>query len=350
VSIESPAGAGRAKVSIAELRVDPQPPAGIEGNGAGQTWIEDGERRRWLVSEARLGNGPLLLRLVQASRSVEGGLSTPFRRLVIAVAAAVVLALVVGAALARVLRRLDRAELELTRARDLAAMGKTAAAIAHEVKNGVNGLSVALDVLAEAKSDPAVRRGLHAQARAEVARLRDVADDLTLFAAPPRLAPAEVDVSDVCRRAASAVADAAADAGVDVALSLPAAPVPIRADPAKLVGALANLARNGVEAMGPGAFGEPLGVAPPERERRVDVSVRDEDGAAVVEVSDRGAGISSDVRAHLFEPFVTTKRTGTGLGLAIARRVVEAHGGRIEALDREGGGTVFRVTLPRGAA
>lgn len=350
VAIESPTGAGHAKVSIAELHVDPRPPAGIDAGGAGQTWIEDGARRRWLVSEARVGNGPLLLRLVQASRSVEGGLTTPFRRLVIAVAVAVLLALVVGAVLARVLRRLDRAELELTRARDLAAMGRTAASIAHEVKNGVNGLSVALDVLAEAKGDPAVRRGLHAQARAEVARLRDVADDLTLFAAPPRLAPADVDVSDVCRRAATAVADAAADAGVDVALSLPAAPVPVRADPAKLVGALANLARNGVEAMGPGAFGEPLGTAPPERERRVDLSVRAEDGAAVVEVSDRGAGISREIRGQLFEPFVTTKRTGTGLGLAIARRVVEAHGGRIEAFDREGGGTVFRVTLPRGAA
>jgi two-component system sensor histidine kinase HydH len=290
-----------------------------------------------------------VLRLVQPARSVEGKMSGPFRRLVLAAVFAAALALAAGAALGLVLRRLDRAELELARARDLAEMGRTAAAIAHEVKNSVNGLSVAVDVLAARKAPPAVLAELHAQARQEVVRLRDVADDLTLFSAPPRLTPVQLDLADLCRRAASAIADAAADARVDVALSLPPGPVPIRADAEKLVGALANLARNGVEAMGPGAFGEPLGAEVPARDRTLELTARAEAGGAVVEVSDRGAGLSREVRARLFEPFVTTKRTGTGLGLAIARRVIDAHGGRIEALDRAGGGTVFRVTLRRAA-
>jgi signal transduction histidine kinase len=347
VSMISPGGGGDADVTLAVIRADPEPSEPVSAGGESQAWVKDRAGRRWLVSEAKVGEGPLLLRLVQAERSVEGGLSTPFHRLVVAVAAAVVLAVAVGAILGRLLRKLDRSELELARARDLAAMGKTAAAIAHEVKNGVNGLSVALDVLAEGKGDPAVRRELHAQARAEVVRLRDVTDDLTIFAAPPRLTPTEVDVAEVCQHAVTAVADAADDAGVEVVLVLPPGPVPVRVDLAKLVGAVANLARNGVEAMGPGAFGEPLGAARPVRERRVEVSARAEDSVAVVEIADRGGGIPPELRAHLFEPFVTTKRTGTGLGLAIARRVVEAHGGRIEAIDREGGGTVFRVTLPR---
>jgi signal transduction histidine kinase len=115
------------------------------------------------------------------------------------------------------------------------------------------------------------------------------------------------------------------------------------------VGALANLARNGIEAMGPGAFGEPLGEPGPPRERRLDIGVRAEGETAVVELADRGPGLAPEVRERLFEPFVTTKRTGTGLGLAIARRVVEAHGGAIDALERAGGGTIFRVTLPRTA-
>ena len=64
-------------------------------------------------------------------------------------------------------------------------------------------------------------------------------------------------------------------------------------------------------------------------------------------VSDRGKGIEPAVRDRLFDPFFTTKPYGTGMGLPIAKRIVEAHGGRIDALDREGGGAVFRVWLPK---
>jgi signal transduction histidine kinase len=342
-----PGERGEDPLVIASLSGPPPAPPRLEPHGTGQAWTEDKRGGRWLVTSAEMGQGNLELRLVQRSSSVEGELSGPFQRLVLVVIAGVLLAVVGGAALGAVLRRLEEAELELARARLLAAMGRTAAAIAHEVKNGVNGLSLALDVLAGGKGEEALRRDIHAQARSEVERLRDVADDLTMFAAPPRLSHSEVDLSDLCRRAATSVAGAAADAGVEVALGLPAEPLPLRADSAKLVGALANLARNGIEAMGPGAFGEALGEPAPRRERRLELAARAEGRVAVIEVSDRGPGLTPEVRERLFEPFVTTKRTGTGLGLAIARRVIEAHGGALEALDRTGGGTVFRVTLPR---
>jgi len=64
-----------------------------------------------------------------------------------------------------------------------------------------------------------------------------------------------------------------------------------------------------------------------------------------VRVSDTGPGIPEEVRAHIFEPFVTTKSTGTGLGLAITKRIVTAHRGTIE-LNSYPGGTVFHVYLP----
>jgi two-component system sensor histidine kinase DctS len=117
-------------------------------------------------------------------------------------------------------------------------------------------------------------------------------------------------------------------------------------DAHKLLGALQNVVRNGIEAMGPGAFGEALGTRPAVRERVLVVRLLRRGREAVVEVADRGPGIAGDVRERLFEPFVTTKRNGTGLGLAICRRVVEAHGGSVEAAPREGGGTVFRLHLP----
>ena len=63
-------------------------------------------------------------------------------------------------------------------------------------------------------------------------------------------------------------------------------------------------------------------------------------------VQDNGPGLDQDQHKRVFEPFYTTKTKGTGLGLAIARRVIEAHGGRIEAGDR-GTGAEFVITLPR---
>jgi signal transduction histidine kinase len=345
VDLVLPGGPGRADVAVASDRQGAPPPdAGDAGEG-GQVWIRDAKGVPWLVTEAAVEGTPLVLRLVVPASVVEGELVGPFRQLVVIVAVAVLLALAIGLALGLAVRRLEKAEVELARSRHLAAMGKTTAAIAHEVKNGLNGLSMALDVLAAHRADAATLAAVHGQARAGIGRLRDVADDLTFFAGSPRLRPAPLDLGQLCRDAAAAVADLAADAGVEVEVSAPA-PVAVHGDPAKLLGAVTNLARNGVEAMGPGAFGEPLGEPRRARRRRLELAARAAPEGAVLEVTDDGPGLAPEVRARLFEPFVTTKRTGTGLGLAIASRVVTAHGGRIEALPRPQGGTVFRVVLP----
>jgi len=84
---------------------------------------------------------------------------------------------------------------------------------------------------------------------------------------------------------------------------------------------------------------------------RVDVSASVEDGHAIVEVSDNGPGIAPVELAHVFDPFVrasgaTRGSGGLGLGLAVARGLVDAHGGRLDARPRSGGGVTFRVMLP----
>jgi two-component system sensor kinase FixL len=97
-----------------------------------------------------------------------------------------------------------------------------------------------------------------------------------------------------------------------------------------------NLVRNAIEAM-------------ENSDRRALTIATSLNSASMVEVSvsDTGSGLSPDIRARLFEPFVTSKPSGLGIGLSICRVIVEAHGGQLQADNNPGGGTVFRFTLPQ---
>jgi len=91
-----------------------------------------------------------------------------------------------------------------------------------------------------------------------------------------------------------------------------------------------------------------IGNAPAER-RRIRLRVAsDGEGMAVLQVADRGHGISEDDLPRLFESFFTTKTNGMGLGLSVSHSIVKAHGGRIQARNNSHGGATFAVALPLG--
>jgi two-component system sensor kinase FixL len=110
--------------------------------------------------------------------------------------------------------------------------------------------------------------------------------------------------------------------------------IAVKGDPIQIQQVLINLLRNAIEAM---ADSSP---------RHLSISVRAADGLAEVQVADSGPGIPEERRGTLFEPFVSTKPSGMGIGLSICRTIVESHGGRISAGERDGGGAVIAFTLP----
>jgi signal transduction histidine kinase len=166
--------------------------------------------------------------------------------------------------------------------------------------------------------------------RTELATLSRVVDEFLDYARARPLLTEPCDLQGLVAEVAVLVQPFASERGVRVDAS---ARGRCAADREKLRRALLNLARNAVEAA-------PAGSA-------VEISARPvgADGA-VLEVLDRGAGLTAEAREALFRPFFTTKARGTGLGLALAKKVADAHRGTLELLPRDGGGTVARLTLP----
>ena len=106
--------------------------------------------------------------------------------------------------------------------------------------------------------------------------------------------------------------------------------------PVELQQVLVNLLLNAAQAM----------KDTPRERRQIDIETRGGDGAVTVSIRDHGCGIPVEQMSKIFEPFHTTKSAGLGMGLAICRRLIEAHGGRIEAGNHEAGGATFWFSLP----
>jgi signal transduction histidine kinase len=158
-------------------------------------------------------------------------------------------------------------------------------------------------------------------------------EEFLALARPPVLKPEPIRVADLLAETAALVEPEARRTGVRLERLVPDDLPPLTADRDRLTQVLLNLTRNALEAMPDGGRLRLEAAATPR--------------AVTLAVTDSGPGIAPEARARLFEPYYTTKARGLGLGLAIARQIVEAHGGAIDVEPADGGGSRFRVTLPR---
>lgn len=126
----------------------------------------------------------------------------------------------------------------------------------------------------------------------------------------------------------------AAKKSISIHTRVPSGLPPLNVDPILVEQLLLNLLKNAIDAM------------EDARVRRIDLVVTRVDDMAEFSVIDRGCGILPELRAHLFQPFFSTKSEGMGMGLNICRSIVEFHHGRLQIEENPGGGTIFRFTLP----
>ena len=276
------------------------------------------------------GSGRGLRLVIEVEPVMARELSAQARNHLLVSAAAAVLLLVSALFFWRLGARADRVEAQLARDRRLAALGEMSAVLGHELRNPLASLKGHAQLVLERTAPDA--RGYKNAERVvrEAERLETLTRQILDFAKTGAVDRADVSPAELLRGAADQVADPR------VTVDASAAPPTWALDRSRMEQVLVNLLKNAAQA-------SPEGAA-------IDARCAAVGGALVFTVRDRGPGFPPGEAEAVFEPFRTHKVQGTGLGLPIARRIVEAHGGRIEALDAPDGGAVVRVTLPAAAA
>lgn len=234
--------------------------------------------------------------------------------------------------------RLDAMQSELAHIARLNELGQMSSAFAHELNQP---LSAATNYLAGARrllngGTPSVERAVEAieKAEAQFARAGDIIRRIRGFIGKNEPSHGPESVAGLIAEAAEIVRANPRHWDVELSFSVPRTLPAVDVDKVQIQQVLLNLMRNAFEAM----EGAP--------DKRVTVAARRRDDMVELQVTDTGPGLSPEVAAKLFQPFVTTKADGMGVGLSICRRIVEGHGGRMWAENAPEGGARFRFTLP----
>ncbi|MGI5915816.1 MAG: ATP-binding protein [Anaerolineae bacterium] len=232
------------------------------------------------------------------------------------------------------LDQLRDAQTQLVQAERLAAVGRLAAGVAHELRNPLmvmrNSLYYLDRLLAMGKTDsPDVWRRYITKMDGEIDRQSKIINDLLFFSRNRPRTLTQVDLNALLREVLMRTPMAES---IEVREELQSDLPELRADADQLQQVFINLIVNAVQAMPEGGT--------------LTVSTRSTEYHVIAEVADTGVGMSEEDLERLFQPFFTTKERGIGLGLSVSHSIIEAHRGKIAVSSEPGRGTRFTVELP----
>jgi len=226
-------------------------------------------------------------------------------------------------------------EIEVLHRERLSALGNLAATVAHEIRNPLNAISMGLQRL-KVEFRPTEDQEQYSRVTelmlGEVHRLNSIVEQFLSLARPLEIKPEALRVQDVLNELATLVGGEAQQSKVQIRVVAPLTLPPLKADREYLRQTLLNLILNGLQAMPEGGT--------------LTLKANTSNGNFLISITDTGVGIAPENRRRIFEPYFTTKAKGSGLGLAIARRIIEAHGGKITVSGEADHGCCFQIALP----
>jgi two-component system sensor kinase FixL len=236
--------------------------------------------------------------------------------------------------------RLNEAQSELARLSRLNELGEMASTLAHELNQPLSAIANyvqgCIKILEKMDDEPAGRmRGALSETAKQALRAGDIIRHLREFVTRGNTEKHPADIKKLIEEAGALALVGSKERGVRTVFDFGDASGLVMADRVQIQQVLINLMRNAMEAM-----------RESETRELVVSTLRAEDDKLIVRISDTGPGISDEIAAQLFQPFVTTKPGGMGIGLSISKRIIESHGGTINASRNNAGGATFEFTLP----
>jgi two-component system NtrC family sensor kinase len=231
----------------------------------------------------------------------------------------------------------DRADLErrLVQADKLSSIGLLAAGVAHEVNTPLAVISTYAQMLTKQVAGDEQKSRMLDKIAKQTFRASEIVNSLLNFSRTSTTELAEVNINKVIQETLSLLEHQFKSADIKVQVGLEHALPPVTGNAGKLQQVFLNLFINARDAMQPGGV--------------LTVESGHDDSVVQVDVADTGHGIAPEHLNRIYDPFFTTKsaRKGTGLGLSVSYGIIQEHGGTIEVVSRPGGGTRFRLELPR---
>jgi two-component system NtrC family sensor kinase len=231
-------------------------------------------------------------------------------------------------------KALAESQTRLVRAEKLAATGRMAAMLAHEINNPLQSVRTALSLAARPELPAADRQRCLTLALGETERITGLLQRMLEIHRPHKVERAPVDLRAIAEKVLALAEARLHEHNIEVTRDWPASLPAVTGVADQLTQVFLNLVLNACDAM------------PQSGKLRLSLRQLANGDGVLAEVADTGPGIPAEALEKIFEPFFTTKSTGTGLGLAVSQDIVDRHGGRLEVESEPGLGSVFRISLP----